>query len=106
MEITKGMVEIQAEAGAMPAFLARPSGTGSHPGVVVVQEAFGLNENIKKVADRIAGEGYAAIAPDLYYREAKRVVAYDDLTGAIGLMNGLVDDKVVKDMNATITYLQ
>ncbi|HUK34178.1 MAG TPA: dienelactone hydrolase family protein, partial [Vicinamibacterales bacterium] len=68
MEITKGMVEIQSDGSKMPAFVARPSSGGPFPGVVVVMEAFGLNDHIKKVAERVAAEGYAAIAPNLYHR--------------------------------------
>jgi len=106
MEIVKSEVEIAAEAGKMPAFLARPGGSGPFPGVVVVQEAFGLNGQIKKVAERIAAEGYAALAPDLYYREANRVAGYDDLPAAIGLMSSLWDEKTLQDMGAAISFLQ
>src|SRR6266481_79934 len=106
MEITSGMVQAQGEAGALPAFLARPTAAGKHPGVVVVQEAFGLNAHIKDVASRLAREGYAALAPDLYYRETNAVVGYDNLQEAIRLMMGLADDKIVKDMGGAITYLQ
>jgi carboxymethylenebutenolidase len=106
MEITSGMVQVQGEAGALPAFLARPTAPGKHPGLVVVQEAFGLNGHIKDVTARLAGEGYAALAPDLYYREANAVVGYDNLPEAIRLMMGLWDDKIVKDMSGAIAYLQ
>lgn len=106
MEITSGMVQVEAEAGAMPAFMARPSGDGKHPGVVVVQEAFGLNAHIKDVAARVAREGYVTLAPDLYYREKNAVVGYDNLQEAIRLMMQLWDDKIVKDMAGAIAHLQ
>jgi carboxymethylenebutenolidase len=106
MEITSGMVQIQAEGGSMPAFVARPAPTGQRPAVVVVQEAFGLNAHIKDVAARLAGEGYVGLAPDLYYREGSAVAGYDNLQEAIRLMMGLWDDKVVQDMNAAIAHLQ
>ena len=106
MEITSGMVQVQAADGPMPGFLARPAATGRHPGVVVVQEAFGLNAHIKDVATRVAGEGYASLAPDLYYRENNAVVGYDNLPEAIRLMTGLWDEKIIKDMAAAIAYLQ
>lgn len=106
MEITSGMVQVHAEAGAMSAFLARPMTDGKYPAVVVVQEAFGLNQHIKGVAARLAGESYVTLAPDLYYREHGAVVGYDNLPEAIRLMSELSDDKVVKDMGAAISYLQ
>src|SRR5215470_6878204 len=106
MEITSGMVKIAAESGSMPAFLTRPSGEGKHPAVVVVMEAFGLNAHIKDVAARLAAEGYATLAPDLYYRETNAVLGYDQLQDAIRLMMGLWDDKIVKDMGAAISFMQ
>jgi carboxymethylenebutenolidase len=106
MEITSRMVEVSGEGGSMPAFLAQPSGAGKPAAVVVVQEAFGLNGHIKDVAARIAREGYFTLAPDLYYREANGVVGYDNLPEAIRLMTSLWDDKIVKDMDAAIAYLQ
>jgi carboxymethylenebutenolidase len=106
MEITSGMVQVPAADGAMSAALARPAADGTYPGVVVVQEAFGLNAHIKDVAARIAREGYVTLAPDLYYREPNAVVGYDNLPEAIRLMMGLSEDKIVKDMGAAISYLQ
>lgn len=49
----------------VPGYLAVPTGTGPWPGVVVVHEIFGLNDDIRSHADRLAGDGYLALAPDL-----------------------------------------
>lgn len=106
METTSSMVKIRASDGDMPAFLARPSGPGKHPAVIVVMEAFGLNPHIKDVAGRIAAEGYVALAPDVYYREPNNVVGYDQLPDAIRLMTSLRDDKIVADMAAAVRHLQ
>jgi carboxymethylenebutenolidase len=106
MEITLGMVQVPAADGRMSASLARPLADGTYPGVVVVQEAFGLNAHIKDVAARLAREGYVTLAPDLYYREPNAVVGYDNLPEAIRLMMALSDDNIVKDMGAAIAYLQ
>jgi carboxymethylenebutenolidase len=50
-----------------PGYLAVPEGDGPFPGVIVVQEWWGLEDHIKDVAERFAREGFAAFAPDLYH---------------------------------------
>ena len=52
--------------GEMQAALALPDGPGPHPGVVVIHEVFGLNDDIRRITNRFAAEGYAAVAPNLY----------------------------------------
>jgi carboxymethylenebutenolidase len=90
----------------MGGWFARPEGEGPFPGVIVVMEAFGLNRHIESVAERIAREGYLAIAPDLYYRAEDRVAAYTELPKAIGLMTQLDDRKIVEDVRATMQWLE
>lgn len=57
-------------APPMQAFVARPAGAGRHPGLLVFQEAYGVNGHIRSVATRFAGEGFVAIAPEVYHRTA------------------------------------
>lgn len=60
-------IQIKTEGGAFDAYLARPaSGTG--PGIVVIQEIFGVNANVRAIADELAAAGYVALAPDLFWR--------------------------------------
>ena len=59
--------------------------------VIVIFEAFGLNENIKDISRRFAEAGYVALAPDLYYPEQERVVAYSDMPKVFALANTLPD---------------
>src|SRR5882762_6285274 len=106
MDVQTTMVEVPASGGTMPCFVARPKGDGALPAVVVIQEAFGLNEHIKDVAKRLAAEGYVALAPDLYWRGGKgRAVGYDQLPEAIALMMSTRDDEIVADVKSAIDWL-
>ena len=58
------------DAPPMQAYVSYPEGAGPFPGVIVFQEAFGVNGHIRDVADRVAKEGYVAIAPELFHRTA------------------------------------
>jgi len=55
-----------AAGGTVRGYLAVPAGAGPWPGVVVIHEAFGLNDDVRGKADEMAGHGYLALAPDLY----------------------------------------
>jgi len=57
---------------AVPAFLARPPGTGPWPALVVVHEVFGLTDWVRSACRRLAGEGFLALAPDLWARDRGR----------------------------------
>lgn len=89
----------------MPAHLAEPEGDGPFPSVVVIMEAFGLVPHIRAVAERIAGEGYVAIAPDFYYRVPDNRVGYDQLPRAIELMQTIDDARFLADLSAVLDHL-
>ncbi len=105
MQITTTTIRLKTPDGEMKCHQAQPRGQGRFPAVIVIMEAFGLNDHIKDVAERIAREGYVTIAPDLYYREPQNVVGYEQLQAAIALMQKLVDDKVLADLRAVINHL-
>ncbi|MEM9565299.1 MAG: dienelactone hydrolase family protein [Actinomycetota bacterium] len=82
-------------------YLAAPE-TGSGPGVIVLQEWWGLNEQIKGVADRLAGEGFVALAPDLYHGE---LAGHDEMDKAGRLMSELPPERAAKDMSGAVDFL-
>ena len=106
MEITTTTIRLRADDGEMKCHQAQPRGSGKFPTVIVIMEAFGLNDHIKDVAERIATEGYVVIAPDLYYRESPNVVRYDQLDAAIHLMQTLDNEHVMANLQRVITHLQ
>jgi carboxymethylenebutenolidase len=106
MQITTTTIRLLAHDGEMKCHQAQPRGRGTFPGVIVIMEAFGLNDHIKDVTERIAAEGYVAIAPDLYYREPRNVVNYDQREAAIGLMQTLDTERVIADLQSVIAHLK
>src|SRR5262249_30187191 len=61
------MVTFPSNGGACQGYLARPANGGTGKGVVVFQEWWGLNDNIKAISDDLAAAGYVALAPDMYH---------------------------------------
>jgi carboxymethylenebutenolidase len=64
-------VTYTAPAGPLPGYLAVPAGDGPWPGVVVIQDGFGMTVDLRRIADRFAAHGYLALAPALYQRGFK-----------------------------------
>jgi carboxymethylenebutenolidase len=100
--ITTKEISYPGKAGNLKAWVANPGGT--RPAVIVVQEWWGLNENIKDIARRFADEGYFAIAPDLYSRQGNKVAS--DPNTAAELMGGLKTADGIEDLKSTIGWLR
>jgi carboxymethylenebutenolidase len=94
------MVEFPSNGSAGSGYLAVPE-SGSGPGVVVIQEWWGLNDQIKEVCDRYASEGFVALAPDLYRGKA---TTKEDEAGQ--LMMALNIEQAAKDMAGAVDYLK
>ncbi len=99
--VKRDTVTLEVDGEKVQAYLAEPAGVAFHPGVVVIHEWWGLNSQIKGVADRLAGLGYVAIAPDLY---RGKVASEPDL--AHELMRGLNEDRAVGIISRAASYLR
>jgi carboxymethylenebutenolidase len=94
------MVSFPSNGGTAEGYLATPA-SGKGPGVIVIQEWWGLNANIKGIADRFAADGFVALAPDLYHG---KVAAEPD--GAGKMMMSMKMDEAAKDMAGAYDYLK
>lgn len=104
------MIDIRATdgSGSFSGYLALPA-SGRGPGVVIGQEIFGINANMRAVADLYAEEGYVALVPDLFWRlEPGIELGYSeqDFAKAIELFQRLDVDKAVEDIDAGFTALR
>ncbi len=93
-------IDLGAGTGAS-GYLALPE-SGSGPGIIVVQEWWGLNDQIRGTADRLASDGFVALAPDLYRGE---LAGHDEMDRAGELMSTLPPDRAAADMSAAVDAL-
>jgi carboxymethylenebutenolidase len=88
-----------ADGTSMAAYVARPAEEGKFPGMLVLQEAFGVNAHIRDVAERFAREGYVAIAPELFHRTGQGVeMGYDNFPAVMPHMQALTPKAQSDDM--------
>ncbi len=97
-----------ADGTAMRAYTAFPPSTGPVPGIILLQEAFGVNAHIRSVADRLAQAGYAVIAPELFHRTAApgQEYAYSDFVGAMPHFGAINPTDLTADLQASFAWLQ
>jgi carboxymethylenebutenolidase len=102
------MTEYPSGTIKIPAYLSRPKKRGTVPGaVLVIHEVFGLNDHIKSIADRIANEGYLALAPDFFVR-APEPPPKDttDMTALRKAASSIPTEVAIKDMQAALDYMK
>jgi carboxymethylenebutenolidase len=102
MTQTAQMISFQSGTRQREGYLARPEGEGPFPGIVVIHEAFGLNENIKDIARRFADQGYVALAVDLFAGRNRAICMFRFMSG--WLFNSL-DNSAIHDLKASLTFL-
>ncbi|HKE59483.1 MAG TPA: dienelactone hydrolase family protein [Pyrinomonadaceae bacterium] len=103
------MVTIKSfDGGEFDAYVALPAG-GYGPGILVLQEIFGVNKFLRDVSDWYAAHGFVAICPDLFWRQEPGVEltdSPDDMKRAFAFYQGLDVDKAVADAKATLEFLR
>jgi carboxymethylenebutenolidase len=99
------MIDITVPDGTFHGYLARAA-LARAPTVVVVQEAFGVNEDLRATCDELARQGFNAISPDLYWRQEPdlELSPRTEWDRGIALYRALDLDKAVKDVQATVEH--
>ena len=107
MEIRSEYVELKVSDGTtMQAWTARPTAGGSLPGLLVFQEAFGVNAHIRDVTQRFAREGFVAIAPELFHRTGPGFEGdYNSFPTVVPHLNALKDDQMEADQRSAFDWL-
>lgn len=109
MEIKTERVHVNVDGKTMGGYLARPADGAPRPGVVVFMEIFGVNSHIRDVTERVAREGYVALAPDFFHRTGPGVeYGYDEkgMTEGIKLLGALKADEMVADARSALSFLK
>lgn len=102
-----GYAQVHTTDGTFDAYLAEPT-TAPAPGIVLLQEIFGINDNIRALADRLADAGYVVLAPDMFWRIERRFERQDEsgLADAMARVQHLDFDLAGADLAATVAHLR
>lgn len=99
-----GTVNIPAKDGSIPAYYARPAGTGKYPVILVIHEIFGVHAHIQDVCRRYAKAGYLAIVPELFVRQGD-VTQYKEIPDLFqNIVLKTPDAQVNADLDTTLAY--
>ena len=99
------------DGGNFGAYMAAPA-SGSGPGLVVIQEIFGVNQVMRDICDGFAADGYIAVCPDLFWRQEPGIQLTDkseeEWSRAFELMNGFLPnfEQGVGDLGATLAHVR
>jgi carboxymethylenebutenolidase len=94
-------VEFRSNGTSASGYLVTPP-AGSGPGVLVIQEWWGLDSGIKEMTERLAAAGFVALAPDLYHGE---LAGHAEMDKAAHLMQSLPADRAARDMSGAVDHL-
>jgi carboxymethylenebutenolidase len=106
--VTTEKVQLKvAESSPMQAYVAYPASKDPHAGLMVFQEAFGVNAHIRDITERFAEQGYVAIAPELFHRSAPAgfEASYSDFPSIRPHMQAVTVEAAEADIRATYNWL-
>jgi len=96
------MISFQSGNRQLEGYMARPEGDGPFPGIVVIHEISGLNENMKDITRRFVEQGYVALAVDLFAGRNRAICMFRVMSGL--LLNSL-DNRSIHDLKAVLSFL-
>ncbi|MFC6879034.1 MULTISPECIES: dienelactone hydrolase family protein [Actinomadura] len=99
-----GWTTVDTADGPMRVYAARPAEPNGSA-VVVLQEAFGVNDHIQDVARRLAERGHLALAPDLFHRNGVGTLGYEQHAEAMPLIGAIGADAIITDVRAVLDHL-
>jgi carboxymethylenebutenolidase len=101
------MTEFKSGDLTIPAYISRPPKKKSAPAVLVIHEVFGLNDHIKNVADRIAAQGYVALAPNFFARASEPPPKdASDMQALRRAASSVKQEDANRDMQAALDFLK
>ncbi|HZH29458.1 MAG TPA: dienelactone hydrolase family protein [Pyrinomonadaceae bacterium] len=102
------MTEYRSGDIMIPAYVARPAGNPRRkaPAVLVIHEVFGLNDHIKSIADRIAGAGYVAIAPNFFARAADPPKDMSNVDAIRKAASSIPPEAANRDMQSALDFIK
>lgn len=100
----------RTEAGATPGMFVQAEGSAKRPGIILLQEIFGLNASMAVIAQHFAASGYDVFAPDLFWRQQPGVILdptkAEDRARAQDLMKGLNEESALEDIAKSVVFLK
>src|ERR1700693_1698101 len=102
MTQTAHMTSFQSGRRQLEGYIARPEGDGSFPGIVVIHEIYGLNENMKDITRRFAAQGYVALAVDLFAGRNRAICMFRVMAG---LLLTPLHNSGIHDLKAALSFL-
>jgi Dienelactone hydrolase and related enzymes len=94
-------VSFKSNGSSASGYLVKPA-SGSGPGVLVIQEWWGLDPSLKEMTERLGKAGFVALAPDLYHGQ---LAAHDEMDKAAHLMQTMPPDRAARDMSGAVDFL-